>query len=249
MMRGKGRRILLLIGLLSGVVLAKAGKPPKEPSPPPTPTHYTLKYSPATGAQEHFRITATLDGTAKVGFFTKPAKGTVVEKATLWKAEDLPDGLVKMKTRCKIESSTLSPAFITNYICADESEFLMHPLNPFNVGLYPLIEVKVEDVWPYYSPWEDKGQKGSITGKYKLLSVQDKIAEIEAEIDYENEFSGVLGHREEIHFKGKVYLSTEDGKLKKVVGSGTGKVNPTLGVLSSSGFDVKFTVKADAVPK
>ncbi len=247
MRRRKRWGVYLLLTLLTGVVSAKPGNPPKESAPPPT--LYTLKYTLATGAMEYFRISATLDGTAKVGFFTKVAKGTVVEKATLWKAEDRPDGLVKMKSRCKIESSTLTPAFITGYICADESEFLMHPLNPFNVGLYPLIEVKPGDVWPYYSPWDDRGQKGSITGKYKLLSVKDKIAEIEAEIDYENEYTGVLGHREEVHFRGKVYLSTENGKLKKVVGSGTGKVNPTLGVISGSGFDVKFTVQADAVAK
>lgn len=240
-------RILAVIALAAFFAAAKAGpgrtKKPAPPAKAPVPQAAVLHWIPNPTDLDKYRIVVDVNGNAKVTVFPQTASGTVTELVTLQKIEDMPNGLLRMQVKCKIENSTLSPRILTNLMCSDNSDFLMHPMNPFNLGLYPFppdVPKKVGEEWTYNTPWADNSQKGKIDAKYKLAGVVGDLAVIDATIHYENDTLGLLKQHQETDSTLKAYIDTKNGKLTKVTGTVKSK-----GRIPTTSYDLTANVKAD----
>ncbi|MGH8103548.1 MAG: hypothetical protein ACREJQ_03400 [bacterium] len=241
----QGVAVTLLLALLFVIAATKPAAPKsKKPANPPAPSkNVILQWAPNSADIDKYSITIDVKGTARVTVFNQTATGLVNEAVTLQKIEDMPNGLLRMQVKCKIEKSTLSPKVLTSLMCSDNSDFLMHPMNPFNVGLYPFppdSPKKIGDEWPYNTTWSDASQQGKIDAKYKLVDIQGDLAVVDAVIKYEADIKGFLKQHQETESNLKTYINTKNGKLTKV----TGKVK-SKGNVPTTSYDVTADIAAD----
>jgi hypothetical protein len=233
--------VALIPLLLMGA--AKAGKPAAKTPPKAEPKGpFTIMFEAPVGAVYVIDVTADVKGRAKFGLLGKDATGTIVETITMTKKADRPNDIVEMETRCQVVKSTLSPAGLKNYACPTTPQpFLMHRLNPFRIGLYPLNPVNVGDSWPYDV---QLGQEGFIKATYRFVKLDGNIAEIDATIDYMEEIPGMVITRSSIWFKGKFWVDVTNSNPVRVEGHLKAKNQPTARLLSAVSFDVESEVKA-----
>jgi hypothetical protein len=236
----------IVAGAMIPVVLlsaAKSGKVAgKTPTTEPAKGPYNLMFKATDGSKFVMDVTADVKGHAKFGLLGKDATGTIVEVVTMTKKAERPDDIVEMETRCEVVKSTLSPAGLKNYACpSTPQQFLMHRLNPFRIGLYPLFPVNVGDSWPYDV---QLGENGFIKANYKFVKLDGNLAEIDATIDYMEDIPGMIITRSSIYFKGKFWIDVTNSYPVRIEGLLKAKNQPTAKVLSGVSFDVESNVKA-----
>ncbi|MHA2620386.1 MAG: hypothetical protein V2G42_01455 [bacterium JZ-2024 1] len=203
---------------------------------------FNLMFEAVEGGDYVVDVIADTKGRAKFGLLEKNASGMIQEVVTLRKKGEREGDIVELESRCVVVKSTLSPAGLKNYACPKEPQsFLMHRLNPFRIGLYPLYPVNVGDSWPYDV---QLGQNGYIKANYKFMKLEGHIAQIDAVIDYQEEIPGMVITRSIINFKGKFWVDVTNSNPVRIEGYLKAKNQPTAKILSAVSFDVEANVKA-----
>lgn len=225
------------------VSLVSAAKSEKSTPKPSSKGPFQLMFVARDGDVYVMDVTATgVKGRAKFGLFEANATGDIVEVITVTKKADREDDIVELEIQCKVTKSTLKPARLSDYACPKEPQpFLMHRLNPFRIGLYPLIPVNVGDSWPYDV---QLGQNGYIKANYKFVKLDGNIAEIDAVVDYLEEIPGLIITRSSINFKGKFWVDVTNSLPVRIEGFLKARNQPTAKLLSAVSFDVETNVKA-----
>ncbi|MHA2609276.1 MAG: hypothetical protein V2G48_01595 [bacterium JZ-2024 1] len=226
-------KVGVMVFFLFGVVT-------REPKRYEIPFHFTQKDTLTV------QLTASVDGDARVGFLRTKASGEVEQILRIRILKVQADGLWEMIVDCEQKRSTLKPAGLNRFACPKEDNtFLMHPLNPFNVGIYPLGSYAVGDTYDYEWNWDNKGYKGWVRGHYKLVSVNKDTAEISANIHGYEEYSGALARKQENVFTGTLWTNIKTGKPLRLKGELHSTMTPSALISSLLEFDVKAKVLAE----
>ncbi len=230
------KKICIFVGVF---LLLNAVKEAKE-------VKYTIPFTFEEKDTLSIRLIGSVDGNAKVGFIRTKATGETEEILRIRRMKVREDEMWEMIVDCQQKKTTLKPAGLNRFACPKENNtFIMHPLNPFNVGIYPLGAYSPGQTWDYEWSWDQKGYKGWVRGHYRLVSVEKDVAKISASIHAYEEYEGALARIQENVFTGTLWTNIKSGKPMKLTGELNSKMTPTALISSLLQFDVSAKITAE----